>query len=198
MHTPKKSLLVSMAERYDMEVAQFANTIKNTCMPKDSTDEQFAAFLMVAREYNLNPLTREIHAFPGKGGGIQTITGIDGWAKIMNSHPQFNGLSFEFERGDNGELIAVKAIIHRKDRDHPVEVTEYMSECRGATEPWKKWPARMLRHKAMIQCCRLAFGFTNIIDPDEYDRRQQAEYIDVTPEPSTVSNLNEKLKAPAA
>jgi hypothetical protein len=25
----------------------------------------------------------------------------------------------------------------------------------------------MLRHKAMVQCARLAFGLTNIVDPDE-------------------------------
>ena len=194
MNTPKKSLLVSMADKYQMETAQFANTIKHTCMPKDSTDEQFAAFLMVAKEHNLNPLTREIYAFPGKGGGIQSIVGVDGWAKIMNTHPQFNGLSFENDIDDKGNLISVKAIIYRKDREHPVEITEYMSECKGVTEPWKKWPARMLRHKAMIQCCRIAFGFTNIVDPDEYERHQSADFIDVTPN-DTVTELNEKIKA---
>lgn len=192
MTEQKKSLLVSMANKFDMETHQFANTIKSTCLPKEATDEQFAAFLMVAKEHDLNPLTREIYAFPGKGGGIQSIVGVDGWAKIMNSHPMFDGIEFAMDHDDKNVLQAVTAIIYRKDRDHPIKVTEYMAECKGSTEPWKKWPARMLRHKAMIQCCRIAFGFTNIVDPDEYDRQIQAEFIDVTP--TTADDLNEQIK----
>lgn len=192
MTEQKKSLLVSMAEKFSMETHQFANTIKQTCLPKEATDEQFAAFLMVAKEHDLNPLTREIYAFPGKGGGIQSIVGVDGWAKIMNSHPQFDGLEFQFDHDEKNALQAVTAIIHRKDRSHPIVVTEYMDECKGGTEPWKKWPARMLRHKAMIQCCRIAFGFTNILDPDEWERHQACEVIDVTP--TAVADLNEQIK----
>jgi phage recombination protein Bet len=195
MTEQKKSLLVSMADKFSMETHQFANTIKATCLPKDATDEQFAAFLMVAKEHDLNPLTKEIYAFPSKGGGIQPIVGVDGWAKIMNSHPQFDGLEFQFDHDDKSHLAAVTARIHRKDREHPIVVTEYMSECKGATEPWKKWPARMLRHKAMIQCCRIAFGFTNILDPDEWERHHAADIIDVTSTP--VVDLNEQIKAAA-
>jgi phage recombination protein Bet len=194
MTEQKKSLLVSMASKFEMETHQFANTIKATCLPKEATDEQFAAFLMVAKEHNLNPLTKEIYAFPGKGGGIQPIVGVDGWAKIMNSHPQFDGIDFHYSNDDAGHLQAVTARIHRKDREHPIEVTEYMSECKRVNETWKQWPARMLRHKAMIQCCRIAFGFTNIVDPDEYDRQRQADVIEIRPE---VDDLNEKIKQAA-
>src|SRR5579859_2161678 len=35
---------------------------------------------------------------------------------------------------------------------------------------------RMLRHKAIIQCSRIAFGFSGIMDPDEAEK-----IIDVTP-----------------
>jgi len=183
------SLLVTMASKFSMEPAQFASAIKKTCMPGDATNEQFAAFLMVAREYDLNPLVREIYAFPSKGG-IQPIVSVDGWIKIMNSHTQFNGLKFEYERDEAGKMVSATAIINRKDRDHPIEVTEYMDECRRNTEPWKNWPSRMLRHKAMIQCARIAFGYTNIVEPDEAERRE------VVIEPSaTVSDLNEKIKA---
>ena len=182
------SLLVTMANKFSMEPAQFASAIKKTCMPGDATNEQFAAFLMVAREYDLNPLVREIYAFPSKGG-IQPIVSVDGWIKIMNSHTQFNGLKFEYERDEAGKMVSATAIINRKDRDHPIEVTEYMDECRRNTEPWKNWPSRMLRHKAMIQCARVAFGYTNIIEADEAERRE------VIIEPSaTVSDLNAKIK----
>ncbi|WP_414836262.1 recombinase RecT, partial [Escherichia coli] len=38
------------------------------------------------------------------------------------------------------------------------------------TGPWQSHPKRMLRHKAMIQCARLAFGFAGIYDKDEAER----------------------------
>jgi hypothetical protein len=60
-------------------------------------------------------------------------------------------------------------------------VIEYMSECFRQTDPWKKWPNRMLRHKAAIQAARYAFGFSGIMEPDEYDRMK-----DVSPQVKTV------------
>ena len=59
------------------------------------------------------------------------------------------------------------ARIHVKTRSHPVEVTEYLSECALPTQPWKSHPRRMLRHKALIQAARLAFGFSGISDEEE-------------------------------
>ena len=54
--------------------------------------------------------------------------------------------------------------------------------------PWKTHPKRMLRHKAMIQCARLAFGFTGIYDQDEADRivETQREQVNVTPKQNVI------------
>jgi len=54
-----------------------------------------------------------------------------------------------------------------------------MSECRRDTPTWKRWPARMLRHKAAIQAARYAFGFAGIMEPDEAERMvvAQAEIV---------------------
>jgi hypothetical protein len=55
-------------------------------------------------------------------------------------------------------------------------------ECNRGTDPWRTHPKRMLRHKTMIQCARLAFSFAGIYDPDEGERVLAAENaIDVTP-----------------
>jgi hypothetical protein len=94
-------------------------------------------------------------------GGIVPVVGVDGWGRIMNDHPQFDGI--EFEQDDE----SCTAVIYRKDRTRPVKVTEYMAECKRGTQPWMSHPKRMLRHKAMIQCARLAFGYGGIHDPDE-------------------------------
>lgn len=183
-----------MADRLSIDPADLQNIVINTIMPTGSnvpkaTNEQFLSFLAVANEYKLNPMTKEIYAFPSKGGGIQPIVSIDGWLKIINEHPDFDGMKFQDALDDNGKLISVTCQMFRKGRTHPVEVTEYMSECAGKTEPWTRWPARMLRHKATIQCARYAFGFSGIADPDEGERirsTQTERELNVVPETGEV------------
>jgi phage recombination protein Bet len=164
-----KSVLLDMASRYGMEPAAFEATLRATVCKGQVSKEEFAAFLLVAKEHRLNPVTKEIYAFPAKGGGIQPIVSVDGWARIINEHPAFDGMEFVDERED-GALVAVTCRMFRKDRSHPIAATEYMSECKRTTDVWAKWPARMLRHKAMIQCARYAFGFSGIMEQDEYER----------------------------
>ncbi len=166
-----KSVLVDMATRFGMEPAAFEATVRATCMKPDKNGrvpsrEEFAAFLLVAKEYKLNPLTREIHAYTGKGGGIVPIVSIDGWINLINSHSACDGFEFEFDHDDEGKLISCTCKMFRKDRSRPVVVTEWLSECVRNTEPWAM-KHRMLRHKALIQGARYAFGFAGIYDEDE-------------------------------
>lgn len=166
---PSTGVIAAMATRFDMDPRAFEATLRATVVPKECTKEQFAAFLMVAKEYDLNPITKEIYAFPANRG-IQPIVSIDGWMKLMNTHPDFDGIEFEDHLTDDGQLLSITAKVFRKNRAHPVAVTEYMAECRRNTEPWTKWPRRMLRHKAAIQAARYAFGFSGIMEPDEVER----------------------------
>lgn len=170
--------LTQLATRLSMNEQEVENVILNTVMPsgKPVTREQFASFIAVANEYSLNPLVKEIYAFPAKGGGIQPIVSIDGWLRIINSHPDFNGMTFQDMR-NGADLIAVTCRIYKKGLEHPIEVTEYMDECKRPTDTWKQWPARMLRHKATIQAGRYAFGISGIIDPDEAERFKDAGAI---------------------
>lgn len=170
MSEPRPSMIATMAGRYGIEPEKFAATVKSTCLPANASNEEFAAFLMVAKEYDLNPILKEIYAFPKKGGGLQPIVSIDGWMNLINSHPNMDGIEFDDNLDKTGKLSSITCRIFRKDRSRSISVTEYMSECHRPTEPWQKWPARMLRHKAAIQAARYAFGFAGIIDPDEAER----------------------------
>jgi len=162
----RPSLIDSMAAQRNMDPAQFAKTVRATVMPAQHTNEQFAALMLVADKYDLDPILKEIYAFPAKGGGIVPIVSIDGWVNLINSHPQYDGVEFDFEHGDDGVLVSCTCRMYRKDRSRPVTVTEYLSECIRNTEPWKM-KHRMLRHKTMIQAARYAFGFAGIYDEDE-------------------------------
>jgi hypothetical protein len=133
--------------------------------------------MMVAHEYKLNPLLKEIYAFPKKGGGIAPMVSIDGWVNIINSNDQLEFFNFEMHHDDKGNLFASTCTMKRKDRSAPTVVTEYLSECIRNTEPWKM-KYRMLRHKSLIQAARYCFGLSGIYDEDE--ARDQA-MKDITP-----------------
>lgn len=164
----RRSVTHTMAHRFGMEADTFLATLTATVFSKGMTREEQAAFLLVADHHNLNPVTREIYAMPKKGGGIIPVVSIDGWVRMANEHPAFDGMEFE-DHHEEGKLVSTTCRIFRKDRSHPVAVTEYLEECKRDTEPWKM-KHRMLRHKSMIQCARYAFGFAGIYDPDEAER----------------------------
>lgn len=163
----KPKLLDIMAAAYNMEPAAFAAAVKKTAMPPNATNEEFAAFMMVAHEYGLNPFLRELFAFPKKGGGIVPMVSIDGWVNLVNKQPNLAGFEFEHHFDDDKKLAAVTCRMYRKDRAMPVVVTEYMIECFRNTEPWRTMPSRMLCHKALIQTARYCFGLSGIVDEDE-------------------------------
>lgn len=160
------SALQLMAERLSVPSQVLKSTLMNTVF-KGAKDDEFVALVIVANEYQLNPLTKEIYAFPAKGGGIVPVISVDGWNTIMNRHPMFDGIEFNDIPDADGNLLAIESIIYRKDRTRPIKVIEYLDECKRSTEPWKMMPARMLRHKALIQGARLAFGFSGIYDADD-------------------------------
>lgn len=157
--------LAAMADRIQVDPDKLMSTLKSTVF-KGASNEELLALVAVSNEYNLNPLTKQIYAFPAKGGGIVPVVSIDGWVSMCNNHPQMDGMTFEDIHDGEGQLQAITCRIYRKDRSHPIEVTEYLSECKRSTEPWKM-QHRMLRHKALMQCARYAFGFSGITDEDE-------------------------------
>lgn len=165
------SIIRAFAAKRGVDPDKLVKTLKDTAFkqPKEGpqiTDEQMMALLLVADRYSLDPFTKEIYAFPAKGGGIVPMISIDGWMRIINSQKEFDGIQFEYDFSE-GKPVSVTCTIHRKDRQHPTIVTEFLAECERKTDPWIKSPARMLRHKAAMQCARYAFGFSGIHDEDE-------------------------------
>jgi len=196
---PSKSVLTRFAQNYGVDQAKVLSTLKDTCFKQkegEVTDSQMMALLIVAEQHKLNPFTREIYAFPDKKSGIVPVVGVDGWSTIINRKPTFNGMDFNESSNmvevDGGKKCPewIECVIHDKNREHPVKAKEYLDEVyrppfkgqgkNGAYEiagPWQTHTKRMLRHKAMIQCARIAYGFSGIYDPDEAERIIEAEVI---------------------
>lgn len=192
----KGKLMTRFAERFGVDEGKLLSTLKNTAFRQKNgevSNEQMMMLMVVADQHGLNPFTKEIYAFPDKNG-IVPVVGVDGWSRIINSHPQFDGMDFN----QSDEMVTmdgakpcpewIECVMHRKDRAHPIVAREYLDECYRApfegngksgsykvSGPWQTHTKRFLRHKTMIQCARIAFGFTGIYDQDEAERISEAE-----------------------
>lgn len=173
------SIFDSAASDYGMGRNELTRALLETALPKNATMGQCAAFLVICREFKLNPFLKQIHGFVDKDGAIRPLVGIDGWAKLVNDQPDYNGCEFEI-----GEMVPfefcvsyegaletkpapsyVTCRIYRKSWDHPFEATEWMDECyrRGGGRnrkpgSWDTNPRRRLRNKAFAEAVRMCFG----------------------------------------
>jgi len=174
--------LPELASRLKVNPATLDKTLRATAFKECKTNEQFISAVIVANTYGLNPILKEMYAFPSRGGAVIPIVSIDGWISLVNRQKDFDGCDLienEDPKAAVAGLKSVTATFYLKNKSHPIVVTEYMDECyNGNKEPWKKWPRRMLRHKAYIQGARIAFGFSGIYDPDEGDRIKEATDVE--------------------
>lgn len=217
----KRSLVKKFADAYGVEANKMLQTLTSTAFRQKGdqpiSNEQMMALLIVADQYKLNPFTKEIYAFPDKQSGIVPIVGVDGWSRIINQHEAFDGMKFtaaddkiQIDEHHRPAPEYITCTIYRKDRSHPIEVTEYLDEVyrppfvKNGTAykgPWQTHTKRFLRHKAMIQCARLAFGFVGIFDQDEGQQiieGQQSEARNITPrypDESRTQQIKNRLKS---
>jgi len=208
------SLVSKFAKRYSVDPDKLLATLKATCfkLSKEGavvSNEQMVTLLVVADQYGLNPFTKEIFAFEDKHKGVVPVVSVDGWSRMMNDHAMMDGIEFRFSEelatpnGGKSCPIWCEAVIYRKDRNRPTIVREFLDEVYvpprgGYSGPWQSHTKRMLRHKAEIQCARIAFSFSGIYDEDEANRIIDSTAVDVTPRRITdagnVSNLQQRLE----
>jgi len=115
--------------------------------------------LRLANKYRLDPLSDEITLLQNQDQTYQPFITIDGWSKLMNDHPQYAGMSLR----DSTELmdgipIWIECTIYRNDRILPIVIKEYYEEVKTDHPSWQQMPRRMLRHRVIQQCARLALS----------------------------------------
>ena len=121
--------------------------------------------LRMATKYQLDPLSDEIGVME-TNEGYQAFITIDGWVKLINSHEQYAGMSLREALIENSSNIQdptwMECTIYRHDRILPIVVKEYLDEVKTDHPSWQQMPRRMLRHRVIQQCARLAFGISQI------------------------------------
>jgi len=209
--TTGPSLVAKFGAKFGVDPGKLLETLKSTCFRQRSvniTNEQMMALLIVADQYSLNPFTKEIFAFEDKGHIIPVVS-VDGWIRIINEHPQMDGIEFRYsekpETMPKGKPCPewCEVVISRRDRSSPIVVREYLDEVyvgprgqQGINGPWQSHTKRMLRWKTLIQGARVAFGFAGIYDEDEAHRIiETAAQPTATPVTQDKSELSAKLRA---
>lgn len=143
-----------IVKKSDNKALQMLEALRKTIAP-DLNDGEFNLFAETCKATRLNPVTKEVWAIKA-GGRLQIMTGINGFLKIANSHPAFDGIEVEFER-DGKMLVSATAKVHRKDRKFPSVGVAYMSEYGKPSPIWKQMPSVMLRKCALSLAIREAF-----------------------------------------
>ncbi len=171
-----QSLIARLAARHGVEPGKLWKCLTTQVFKQADgavpTTEEMMVLLLVCENYDLNPFAREIFAFRGKSGDIVPVVSLDGWARIVRSQKDFDGMTFTFSNTTvkipsyPSELPEyVTCSMRLKGVSDPVTIQEYMVECFNERSPvWKKWPRRMLRTRSFIQCARLAFSLTGLYD----------------------------------
>lgn len=126
---------------------------------KGIPSEIIFSFFHLAQKYQLDPFTDEVTFFKNTDDRYQVYITINGWAKIMEAHPEFAGISLRESQELREDLpIWMECSIYRNDRILPIVIKEYLVEVKTDHSLWQQMPRRMLRHRVIQQCARLAFG----------------------------------------
>ncbi len=192
---PVQSIVDRSVQRSGLSYDSFVRLIIQSALSSLSiwTQADLDRLLLLAERLGLDPLNNEIYATEispdsGKKARIVFVVGVDGWSKIINSHPQFDGMKFvESAPGDDELPLYFECTMFRKDRKVATSVREYMYEAHTGQGAWLTHPRRMLRHKAMVQCARICFGLSGIYEPDEAKQLSYGLHIKTHNIPNTKS-----------
>lgn len=178
-------------ELHDHEVQH----IRNVAAP-DASDSEFKTFLYLCKNYNLDPLKKEIY-FIKYGGKSTVITSRDGYLKIANCHEQFDGIESDvvyegdtlLKRDDGSLHIAYGAehlsfekaklkgafcSVFRKDRSKAttvfVSIKEYYKKDAFI---WQQYTNAMILKVAEAMALKRAFAISGLVTREEVDDAKQ-------------------------
>ncbi len=156
---------LSIRDKYDE--AEMVRTLKETVC-KGATDAQFRMLVEVARATGLNPLLREVWFVPGVG----VMAGRDGYLRVANDHPQFDGMETSVERDAAGIPIKATCRVWRKDRGHPVTCEAYYNEYKKESPVWKTYKSAMISKVAEVLALKRSFSINGVVTEEEIGHQE--------------------------
>jgi hypothetical protein len=150
-------LMKEVAQSLNIDPQELSDWMNDHSIPT----EVLKTILRTVKRFKLNPLLGHIAWELNNENRWEVYIPIDGWIALIHQEPTFQGITFdEAAELENGIPIWMKCTIYCADLSHPITVREYFAELKTDHPMWTQMPRRMLRHKTLQQCARLAFGIS--------------------------------------
>lgn len=154
-----RSPLASAKERLIHTLELDPEDLDAWCATQSIPAETMIELFKAATRYELNPILGEIAYEVNADQSHSIYIPIDGWITLIQRQATFAGMTFSQSEEVKEDIpIWMECTIYRSDFAVPMTVREYLSEVRTDHAIWHQMPRRMLRHKTLQQCARLAFG----------------------------------------
>jgi hypothetical protein len=152
--SPLEALVSGTAHALGIAMEELRNWTHEAGIPEGV----LKSILTTAKRYQLNPLLGQIDWEMNRDGHYEVFIPIDGWIAMIHRESSFKGLAFDQSpETEHGIPIWMECTIYRSDLTQPITVREYYAELKTDHPIWQQMPRRMLRHKTLQQCARLAF-----------------------------------------
>lgn len=185
----------------DALTAEQKLVIRNTCAPRDVSEDEFKLFLHVAHTSGLDPLRRQIHCMKLQGR-LTIVADVNGLQDRADQFPDFRGIRFgvvhegeefvfDYSKGEveshksnpfkSGKPIGAWCIVTREARQPYVALVKFAEYDNPNNALWKSKPDVMILKCAKSTALRLAFpsAFSGIYDEAELGK----EEVEVNPAP---------------
>jgi phage host-nuclease inhibitor protein Gam len=91
----------------------------------------------------------------------------DGYLRVANENPQFDGMKTVVERDAKGIPIKATCSVWRKDRSHPIECEAYYSEYKKGGNVWSTYPSAMISKVAEVLALKRSFSINGVVTEEE-------------------------------
>lgn len=108
-------------------------------LQKDLTNKATLTLLRMVQKYHLDPLQEELALTQYENGHWQVFITVDDYAKLLNEHPAFAGMSFTESPERMGDIPTwIECSLYRTDRNGGITVREYFVEVMHSHVSWEK------------------------------------------------------------
>ena len=161
---------IAEAQKFIWDV-DMVETVKQTVC-RGATDAQLKIFIEVCKATGLNPFLKEIWFVPNVG----VMAGRDGYLRIANDHPMFDGMSTTVERDSDGIPIKATCSVWRKDRAHPITCEAFYNEYKKNSQVWTTYKSAMISKVAEVLALKRSFSINGIVTEEEIgEQKLQAQ-----------------------
>ena len=186
------------------------DTIRNT-VAYGANDSELKMFLTLAAKYELDPFAKEIW-FVQMRGRNTIITGRDGYLKIANRNPAYDGMTSDvvhagdkfikegneirhaYTLSNRGPIVGAYAMVYRKDRSTPSYFFAPFNEYNKGGGVWSQYPSAMIVKVAEACALKRAFSISGLTTEEEVGNgdRVQAQEVQQPQYPQSQASNTER------